>query len=179
MDLKIRKFILITFLFSWLIWLPGVLANLNIIDCPVPDRVLLLVGALAPFIATFYLERKNKDQLKNIIKRSFDPRIGWKWLAVCIILPLFMLWMSRFIFSLFESNLPESPMLTNPMLVFPLFIVMFLIGGGLNEEIGWRIYVLEYFLTKHNALKASIILAFFWILWHLPMFFMLLHCHYG
>lgn len=172
MNPKIKKFILITFIFSWLIWFPGVLANYGIIKCPVSDKVFLLFGALSPFLATFYLERNNKKELKTILMRSFNPRIKWQWLLVCIGLPPFMLWLSRFVFSFFEVNLPESSMLANPITIIPLFIIMFLIGGGLNEEIGWRNYVLEYYLTKHNALKASIILAFWWILWHLPLFFM-------
>ena len=172
METKIKKFIIITFLFSWLVWLPGVLSHFDVIGNSVPEKVLLLTGAFSPFLATFYLERKNKNELRNILKRSLNPRIKWQWLLVCIGLPLFMSWISRYVYSLFETNLPESAMLTNPAGFIPLFIVMFFIGGGLNEEIGWRNYVLEYYLTKHNALKASMILAFFWILWHLPLFFM-------
>ena len=172
MDTKIKHFILITFAFSWLIWLPGVLIHFKIIAPFVNDKIIVLVGALSPFLATFYLERKNKGALKRIIKNAFSPFIQWQWIAICIFLPLTMIGLSRWIFSLFENNLPESTLLSSPLMFVPLFIIMFLFGGGLNEEIGWRNYVLEHYLKKHNALKASIILAFWWILWHLPLFFM-------
>jgi membrane protease YdiL (CAAX protease family) len=172
MHSKIKKFIVITFVFSWLIWLPAVLKNFEIISYDISEKASLLIGALSPFLATVYLERKEKEQLKNILRRSFNPLIKWQWLLVCLTLPLILQWLSRLIYSIFENNLPESTILENYFMILPLFILMFLVGGGLNEEIGWRNYVLEYYLSKHNALKASIILSFWWILWHLPLFFM-------
>jgi len=52
-----------------------------------------------------------------------------------------------------------------------LFLWIFSFGFG--EEIGWRGYALPRLQKKHNALKATIILAALWALWHLPQFFYL------
>lgn len=41
----------------------------------------------------------------------------------------------------------------------------------LAEEFGWRGYILDPLQRKHNALISSIIIGFFWSLWHLPLFF--------
>jgi len=172
MSLKIRLFILITFGFSWLFWLPGVLANYHILNWQISDKVLLLVGALSPILATFYLERNNKGELLSILKRSFNPFVKWQWIVVCLSLPLLMQWFSHYIYTLFEIRIHENNLVENPIILILLFVVMFLIGGGLNEEIGWRNYVLEYYLTRYNALKASVVLSGWWILWHLPLFFM-------
>lgn len=47
--------------------------------------------------------------------------------------------------------------------------IMFLLGfDGLGEELGWRGFALPTLLVKYKALVASIILCFFWAIWHLP-----------
>ncbi len=45
-----------------------------------------------------------------------------------------------------------------------------LLGGPLAEELGWRGYIQEPLQEKSGKLKASLLIGFFWILWHLPLF---------
>jgi membrane protease YdiL (CAAX protease family) len=166
----LTQFFIITFAFSWLIWLPGVL----IPSFPIPGKVLEILGALGPAVAALYLtwRAEGKNGLKCIAASSFGAKCKWSFLLWASLMLLGLHAASRLIYGPFTANLPTSEMLASPVALVPLFIVMFLLGGGLDEEIGWRGYALDRLQSKHSALVASLILGVFWIVWHLPVFFL-------
>jgi membrane protease YdiL (CAAX protease family) len=55
------------------------------------------------------------------------------------------------------------------ILIIALFLYGFLFTGGLNEEVGWTGFALPRLQRQFNPLTASIVLWFFWILWHMPL----------
>ncbi len=52
-----------------------------------------------------------------------------------------------------------------------LLIAMFLDGGALFEENGWRGFALPLLLKRFNPLAASIVLGLMWTFWHVPVKF--------
>jgi uncharacterized protein len=50
-----------------------------------------------------------------------------------------------------------------------LLIAMFLDAGGLFEENGWRGFALPLLQKRFRPLQASIVLGFFWSMWHIPV----------
>jgi membrane protease YdiL (CAAX protease family) len=44
-------------------------------------------------------------------------------------------------------------------------------AGGLNEETGWTGFALPGLQARYSPLVATVILWFFWILWHMPLHF--------
>ena len=51
------------------------------------------------------------------------------------------------------------------------FFYTVIAAGGLNEETGWTGFALPGLQARHSPLVASVILWFFWILWHMPLHF--------
>ncbi len=167
---ELARFFLITFVFSWLIWLPGVF----IPNFFIPAKALEILGALGPVVAAFYLTARaeGKDGIKRIVASAFGAKCKWSFLIWSSVMLLGLHAASRVIYGLFSTDLPVSEMLASPAALIPLFIVMFLLGGGVNEEIGWRGYALDRLQTTYNALLSSLLLGVVWIVWHFPVFFL-------
>jgi membrane protease YdiL (CAAX protease family) len=168
---ELVQFFGFTFVFAWLFWLPGVLAYLGIIDAPAGLLKLLeLVGALGPAVIALILtgRQAGKPGLKQMMVSSFNVKAHWKFWIGAVLMLLALHAAARFVLTLIASAPPPSP---TPYATIPMFILMFLVGGGLDEEIGWRGYSLDRLQTKYSALNASLLLVVVWIVWHLPLFF--------
>lgn len=62
--------------------------------------------------------------------------------------------------------------LAMPLAHIPLiFLVLFFVGGSVNEEFGWA-YAIERLQERRKLLSAAVILGVIWGFWHLPLFFM-------
>lgn len=100
----------------------------------------------------------------------FHWRVKWTWYALAYLGPALLYLASAWI----SSNQPLSPrfdsstlwMLTLATQSGILFYFFF--RGGLGEEVGLRGFALTRLQTRHSPLKASLILGFWWGLWHLP-----------
>ena len=64
---------------------------------------------------------------------------------------------------------PMWLLIQNPVM-FIFFLVSTLLFGPLPEEIGWRGYGLESLQTTYSAMQSSLMVGFFWVSWHIPLF---------
>ena len=145
---------------------PGIF--LAIVQVAAVDIAALIVAKLA-------FGQKGIVELKN--RFGFWRRdIGWQYAlkiwGICIItfsvISLAAAGLNKFMFSAFFSwDLNFYPI----HFLVSLAIALFLDAGGLFEENGWRGFALPLLLQHFSPLNASLVLGFFWGLWHFPVKF--------
>jgi hypothetical protein len=170
------RFFLITFLWSWILWTPLVLASLKII--PASDKLLsiltfiaIMLGAFGPLAGALIVLRreKGKSYLKKYLQSFLDFKLGWK----TYVIPILIFGGSTFIAWFFPELLGEkrSAMLLPSIWVYiPCLIFMIFLGGG-QEEFGWRGYALPVLENKFGIWLANIMLGITWAFWHAPLWF--------
>jgi len=170
------RFFLVTFIFSWVLWTPLVLASLNVI--PLSDRLLsvlrvpvIMLGAFGPMAGALYSlhHEYGKGSVKKYLQSFLDFRLGWKG----YLLPVLIFGGSTFVawFLPELSGEKRLPMLLPSIWVFiPVLMFMIFLGGG-QEELGWRGYALPVLENKFGIWYGNIILGVIWALWHIPTWF--------
>jgi hypothetical protein len=170
------RFFLITFMWSWIIWTPIILASFRII--PVSDKLLsiltipgIMIGVFGPLAgALFALHKGNgKGSAKKYLRSFIDFRLGWKAYVFPILIfggSSFIAWFSPELFG--EERLPM--LLPSLWTFIPYLLIMILLGGG-QEEFGWRGYALPILESKYGIWFANMILGIIHAFWHLPLWF--------
>ena len=176
-------FFVITFAFSWLVWLPYVLSGFNVIELSETVNSLMtlavVIGAFGPMIAALILTgaKEGKQGIKAFFRRAFDFRTKAIYYLLALLIPVAITAAAYYIVTfggidVLPKNLfPED--LTVPViaLVVPYFIFIMIAGGG-QEEFGWRGYAQEPMQKSFGILGGSALLGVAWGLWHLPLWFM-------
>lgn len=127
-------------------------------------RLPYLLGGWSPTIASFVALKRDGavEGLGEWLKPVFALRQNWQGYGLVVLFTLAYILPQ----CLISGRGPEGA----PLFLFPLFVVMMLLGGGL-EEAGWR-YVLQPELEKKLPfVPVVLVMALIWWLWHLPLFF--------
>lgn len=175
-NMKIKglwSFFILTFLLSWLVWLPGVLITNHYIK-PSEfviqlDSILKRIGGVIPSLVALFLIYKEQGNsgIKALISRVFKLRLGYWYFPIFLIIPVPLV-LAHFINTLFGHPFPTTQILSEPWMILPLFLVFLILVAG--EEFGWRGFALDKLQTKWSAFTSSIILGSIWAIWHIPMF---------
>lgn len=169
---SLTRFFVITFVFSWLFWLPLVLASLGVIELPIPNSVWVIVGAHGPLFASVFLTQKESGwkAVGQLIRSGFNIRMAWKWWLVILLIPVVLNGLAVWLNVRLNGYQPDLSLLSQPVVILLTFLVMFFLGGSFQEEFGWRGYALPRLLEGQNPLNSSLFLGFIWGVWHLPLF---------
>jgi uncharacterized protein len=127
--------------------------------------VFPLLGLFGPAVAAVVVCRATGGGagVRRLFARFRVRPRDLPWLAVALLLPLFLLfpiWFAASWRSL-DGSMPIAP-------IRPLGLVLALLIVG--EEIGWRGFALPHLLRRWPALAASVLLGLVWAGWHLPNF---------
>jgi membrane protease YdiL (CAAX protease family) len=170
------RFFLLTFILSWLIWIPLTLSHFNIGPFKISEdlsSIVRLLGVLMPMVSALLLTTLYGGRLavRSLLSRLKIWRVGWKWwIAVVLVFPALLI-IAGILYNLFSGQ-PFISLL--PITAAVLLVnIIFLAIASLGEEIGWRGVALPALLQRYSPLTASAILGIVWATWHLPFWILI------
>ncbi len=176
-------FFTLTFIYSWLLWLPFVLSGFGIITLSDTITSLMtlavMLGAFGPLLAAVILigTKEGSTGIKDYFRKAFSFRIKPVYYVLAFILPLLITAVSHYIVNftgidvLPDNLFPENISVPVFILIIPYFLFILIAGGG-QEEFGWRGYAQQPLQQRFGILGGSILLGIIWSVWHLPLWFM-------
>jgi membrane protease YdiL (CAAX protease family) len=158
--------------FSWLSWLPYVLAQDGLGLLPVRlGQIGIVPGAfLGPILAGFLMAgaTEGKPGVKHMWRRMVQWRVAWYWYLVPLLcIPIFTLLGFFTMPGAIEATHPVFPQL---VWIFPVALILEIFTSGLAEEPGWRGFALPRLQERFGPLLGTIILGVLWQCWHLPLY---------
>ncbi|MDD5934344.1 MAG: CPBP family glutamic-type intramembrane protease [Clostridiales bacterium] len=134
MNMITKRYLIVTFLVSWLLW--GIVAaagkfGIEFISFASPiGKIIYVLGGITPALCEIYLKKlsSSKDESKRFLKSIVNPKHS-VWMYVHTIGGAMTI---QFIPVLFGLTQIKQPIYMGFVLIIPMII-----GGGI-EEIGWR-----------------------------------------
>ena len=174
-------FFILTFAFSWILWLPSILSGLGVnlgINAETYTAITVPIGAFAPLFAALFLVIKQEGWKGGwlFFKQAFDLKVRPVYLLAAILLPLIIHVISHYLapmlgFPVAATLFPAELNMPAIIIAIPYFLLMVIIGGG-QEEFGWRGYAQEPLQKRMGVIPASLLIGLVWGLWHLPLWIM-------
>ncbi len=163
-SLRLIGFFVLAFVLSW-----GVGAIFKGVPIVSPDGLFVAGVGLAAVIVLAVTE--GRPGLKDLGRRLVRWRVGVRWYAVVLVVPVVLVGAVSLLLPLFGGgglDWARRPELGATALLFAILLLLPL-AAPIGEEIGWRGYALPRLLTRRSALTASLIIGVVWALWHLPV----------
>lgn len=159
-------FLLLVFLMSSIFWSLGAATQRTLPKETAIDLPISSLMAVSPMITALILLHRESGSVgvKELFKRCFDyKRIKRKvwYIPIFFLMPSIMV-----LVNVLKGDIPATvPVSQLPVLMVLISCVLFFIES-LSEEIGWQGYAFDPLQTRWNALIASLVLGFFWAIWH-------------
>ncbi len=155
-------FLFLTFSFSWGVW--G-LARSHLTGAGRGWRIAFhTVGLCGPTVAALILTGllSGRRGVLDLLKRIARWRVGIGWYSFAFFSTLIIGLTAIGVYVLAGGRAPHMNRLVLAQAFLPL-------PAGLPEEYGWRGFALPHLLKKRSALTSSLIIALFWVVWHIPI----------
>ncbi len=166
---SVAAFLLLAFGWSWGLWGPRALATAGLIEsAPVPFEL----GAFGPTVAAFVLVAyaEGVSGARRLALRALDLDFPKRWLVPALLLSPALVFASLAV-AIATDTVPAFPWAGEPVVLPVAFLYVLLLGGPVQEEFGWRGYLLDPLQARFSALGGGLVVGFVWALWHLPLFY--------
>ena len=161
---QLTAFFLTTFVLSWAIF--GSALAFDFAQSPI-----VILGVWGPTLSAIIVTAMfyGKDGLKRFFGR-INAREGFKWFLPLLACFLVIGLTGNFIGSA-AAGLEFDPAFWGWAWVAQVMVTQLLIAG-LGEEFGWRGFALQRLQHIMTPFKATLVIAFFHLLWHAPTYWL-------
>lgn len=160
-------FFLLTFLISWIGWGLHLAYSLRWITFQSPFFALL--GGLGPAISAVILTLilSGFKGVGRLLGAFFRKGARWTWFLIALALQPLITLVALGIEHLLLGETYDFSAFPGARTFLAFFAAMLV--ANLWEEIGWRGFALPRLQKRFSPLFSSMVLGFFWSLWHLPL----------
>lgn len=163
------SFIVLTFTWSWSLWLLSALIHSK---SSMAAAVLSGAASFGPSLsaAAIVFYSVGRVEFRCWLQRCLQWRVGWRWMSLAFLLPLAVMSGVALGQLALGGTLVYSPARDHLLMAPAVFVGVFLAGGPLGEEFGWRGYALPALQKRYGWRVASLVIGAVWGFWHLPLF---------
>lgn len=162
-----KKYLVITFLVSWLLWGSVAIAGkvgVSMLTFGKPmGTILYVLGGISPAICEILLKKfsSSKEEFQSFMKSIVNPKHSI-WIYTYAIGGAMLIQAIPVFFGLTQVR--------QPLWIGFVMIIPMIIGGGI-EEIGWRGLLQPELEKKYSHIVAAVSVGIIWAIWHLPLWF--------
>jgi uncharacterized protein len=164
-------FFLLAYAISWILTIPVILSEWGLW----PKSIFIFfftVKSFGPALAALIMTRVTEGPagVLHFRRRLLQWRAGWQWYVFILLgIPALMLLGVIVLPGVLASFQGLKPVYFAVSYLIS-FILIFLGGGPLGEEPGWRGFALPRLQSRYGVLRANLLLGILWTFWHLPDF---------
>ena len=165
-------FYLMAYAFSWLTWLPLILSQdgLRLFTWPLPSWETTFVGTLlGPMLSAFIMTgiTEGKPGIDRLLSRFILWRVQLRWYLVVLLgIPALLLLSIVVLPGAIAAFRAPAP--TFVLVYLVSYVVIFILGGPLGMEPGFRGFALPRWQQRSGPLVGTLISGVLWGLWLFP-----------
>jgi membrane protease YdiL (CAAX protease family) len=162
-------FFVLTYVVSWAIW--GTLAATETSIATPLGGMLNVVATAGPTIAALLVAVLIGGETLGRLLSGFSLRLATaRWIALAVLLPLALITIAIGLSVVGMGG--ATPLITAGVLgaIGAEWLRVVLLGGPLEEELGWRGFALPRLQLRWSAWNAALLLGLLCGLWHLPLY---------
>jgi membrane protease YdiL (CAAX protease family) len=167
----LARFLTLAYALTWVVWIPAGLADRGTIPLGMPTFPLYVLGGFGPLVAAVILSARHggRSAVRALFAQLNPRRVRARWFLLPVLLvPLGLVPVGGLLAA--GGELPGREAVPGIAAMFLAQVVLVAtIGGGLDEETGWRGYALPRMLRTTHPITASVVIGLLWAPWHLPL----------
>jgi uncharacterized protein len=154
-------YFVLAYALSWLVWIPAGLIG--------GGQAMLVIGAFGPAAAALIVLWVTGGSVRDWARQILHWRVKPRYYLYAVGLPALLFAAVNLELAAFGKDVNLSLLGERLPSYLAVFVFVTLLGGG-QEEPGWRGFALPRLQLRFTPLRATLLLAFLWGLWHLPIY---------